>query len=149
MGAVALWRQRGAAMPDGRWTRALLDLAAVAIDRARVVEQIAETRVVAEKEGLRTALLSSRSVKDSRPRDGGSPEPLGRYTRSPSWSSSCACDQLPTTSDRAAVTHPSCTAGRSCDTPPGYAGAVGGPAMLVGCDVTRGLRQPCSSWGSW
>ena len=61
VGAAALWPVQKRGLPDPRWTRALLDLAAVAIDRARLIAEIAATRVVAEKEGLRTALLSSLS----------------------------------------------------------------------------------------
>jgi two-component system sensor histidine kinase KdpD len=47
--------------PDQHWIRTLLELGAVAIDRARLMTEIADTRIVAEKEGLRTALLSSLS----------------------------------------------------------------------------------------
>jgi len=61
VGAAALWPAHRRGLPDPRWTRALLDLAAVAIDRARLIAEIAAARVVAEKEGLRTALLSSLS----------------------------------------------------------------------------------------
>lgn len=61
VGAAALWPAHRRGLPDPRWTRALLDLAAVAIDRARLIAEIAATRVVAAKEGLRTALLSSLS----------------------------------------------------------------------------------------
>ncbi len=61
VGAAALWPAHRRGLPDPRWTRALLDLAAVAIDRARLIAEIAAARVVAAKEGLRTALLSSLS----------------------------------------------------------------------------------------
>ncbi len=63
LGAVALWplASSRAASHDRRWIDALLELGAVAIDRARLIAEVAETRVVAEKEGLRTALLSSLS----------------------------------------------------------------------------------------
>lgn len=61
VGAAALWPTHKRSLPDPRWARALLDLAAVAIDRARLIAEIAAARVVAEKEGLRTALLSSLS----------------------------------------------------------------------------------------
>lgn len=61
VGVAVVWPRRKAALPDARWMRALLDSAAVAIDRARLIAEIAEARVVAEKEGLRTALLSSLS----------------------------------------------------------------------------------------
>lgn len=61
VGAAALWPTHKRGLPDPRWARALLGLAAVAIDRARLIAEIAAARVVAEKEGLRTALLSSLS----------------------------------------------------------------------------------------
>lgn len=61
IGAAAVWPVHKRGLPDSRWTRALLDLAAVAIDRARLIGEIGTARVVAEKEGLRTALLSSLS----------------------------------------------------------------------------------------
>ncbi len=60
LGAVALWTPRGAA-PAPRWIDAMLELGAVAIDRARLIKEVAEASLVAEKEGLRTALLSSLS----------------------------------------------------------------------------------------
>jgi len=47
--------------PDQHWIQTLLELGAVAIDRARLMAEIADTRIIAEKEGLRTALLSSLS----------------------------------------------------------------------------------------
>jgi two-component system sensor histidine kinase KdpD len=61
VGVAAVWAAHKRGLPDSRWTRALLDLAAVAIDRARLIAEIATARMVAEKEGLRTALLSSLS----------------------------------------------------------------------------------------
>jgi two-component system sensor histidine kinase KdpD len=61
VGVAALWPAHRRGLPDPRWTRALLDLAAVAIDRARLIGEITAARVVAAKEGLRTALLSSLS----------------------------------------------------------------------------------------
>jgi two-component system sensor histidine kinase KdpD len=63
LGVVAIWSGPGASgvLPDRQWLEALLELGVVAIDRARLAEEIAEAHVVAEKEGLRTALLSSLS----------------------------------------------------------------------------------------
>lgn len=61
LGVAVVWVDAQQAMPDIRWLRALLELAAVAIDRARLIGEIAETQIVMEKEGLRTALLSSLS----------------------------------------------------------------------------------------
>ncbi|MBS0556349.1 MAG: DUF4118 domain-containing protein [Proteobacteria bacterium] len=61
VGIAVVWPRRKTALPDARWMRALLDSAAVAIDRARLIAEIADARIVAEKEGLRTALLSSLS----------------------------------------------------------------------------------------
>lgn len=60
LGAVALWTPTGEA-PAPRWMDAMLELGAVAIDRARLIKEVAEASLVAEKEGLRTALLSSLS----------------------------------------------------------------------------------------
>ena len=63
LGVVALWpgeNPRDIEI-DRTWLRALLELCAIAIDRARLIGEVAETRVVAEREGLRTALLSSLS----------------------------------------------------------------------------------------
>lgn len=63
LGAVALWPMPGEARfgSDRRSLQALLELGAVAIDRARLAGEVAEATVIAEKEGLRTALLSSLS----------------------------------------------------------------------------------------
>lgn len=63
LGGVAIWPQPDelGVRPDQHWIQTLLGLGAVAIDRARLMEEIADTRVIAEKEGLRTALLSSLS----------------------------------------------------------------------------------------
>jgi two-component system sensor histidine kinase KdpD len=63
IGALAIWP--GANEPkiriDRRWIDAVLELGAIAIDRARLINEVAQTTIVAEKEGLRTALLSSLS----------------------------------------------------------------------------------------
>lgn len=63
LGVVSLWPADGDARirVDRRWIDALLELGAIAIDRARLIGEVAETSIVAEKEGLRTALLSSLS----------------------------------------------------------------------------------------
>lgn len=63
LGGVVIWpmRDEAAVRPDQHWIQTLLELGAVAIDRARLMAEITDTRVVAEKEGLRTALLSSLS----------------------------------------------------------------------------------------
>lgn len=63
LGGVAIWPMpnESAIRPDQNWIQALLELGVVAIDRARLMTEIADTRIVAEKEGLRTALLSSLS----------------------------------------------------------------------------------------
>jgi two-component system sensor histidine kinase KdpD len=63
LGVVALWPGENPREIDAdrTWLRALLELCAIAIDRARLIGEVAETRVVAEREGLRTALLSSLS----------------------------------------------------------------------------------------
>ncbi|MGE0740378.1 MAG: ATP-binding protein [Hyphomonadaceae bacterium] len=60
LGAVALWTPTGEAPAPG-WIDAMLELGAVAIDRARLIKEVAEASLVAEKEGLRTSLLSSLS----------------------------------------------------------------------------------------
>jgi two-component system sensor histidine kinase KdpD len=63
VGAVAVWPSLGDAKVrlDRRWLDAMLELGAIAIDRARLISEVAEATIVAEKEGLRTALLSSLS----------------------------------------------------------------------------------------
>lgn len=63
LGAVAIWTAEGARTitPDQRWIEAVLELGAVAIDRARLIAEVADATIVMEKEGLRTALLSSLS----------------------------------------------------------------------------------------
>lgn len=61
VGVAMVWPAHRNELPEPRWTRALLHLAAVAIDRARLIAEITEAHVVAQKEGLRTALLSSLS----------------------------------------------------------------------------------------
>lgn len=63
LGCVAIWLEEDNRQtpPDRRWIEAVLELGAVAIDRARLISEVAEATIVAEKEGLRTALLSSLS----------------------------------------------------------------------------------------
>lgn len=63
LGCVAIWIGPAdqAAPPDRRWIEAVMELGAVAIDRARLITEVAQATIVAEKEGLRTALLSSLS----------------------------------------------------------------------------------------
>jgi two-component system sensor histidine kinase KdpD len=61
LGRAAIWTPTGTARPDLRWVETLLELGAVAIDRAHLIAEVAEAKVIAEKEGLRTALLSSLS----------------------------------------------------------------------------------------
>ncbi len=46
---------------DRHWIDAILQLGAIALDRAALASEISEAKLVAEKEGLRTALLSSLS----------------------------------------------------------------------------------------
>lgn len=63
IGGVVIWPlpDEPVVRPDQHWIQILLELGAVAIDRARLMAEIADTRIIAEKEGLRTALLSSLS----------------------------------------------------------------------------------------
>lgn len=60
LGAAVVW-PGGKSGPDRRWLAALLELGAVAIDRARLINEVTERTIIAEREGLRTALLSSLS----------------------------------------------------------------------------------------
>jgi K+-sensing histidine kinase KdpD len=62
VGTAAVWfsgRRTGAA--EQHWIDAILQLGAIALDRAALAAEISEAKLVAEKEGLRTALLSSLS----------------------------------------------------------------------------------------
>lgn len=63
LGGVTIWplQSESDLLPDQHWIQTLIELGAVAIDRTRLMAEIADTRIVAEKEGLRTALLSSLS----------------------------------------------------------------------------------------
>ena len=62
VGHASIWSQK---LPlneaDRDWVEALLQLGAIALDRAALAAEISEARLVAEREGLRTALLSSLS----------------------------------------------------------------------------------------
>ena len=60
IGAAALWG-KVSEDPDKMWTQAMLELGAAAIERDRLMAQVAQAELVAEREGLRTALLSSLS----------------------------------------------------------------------------------------
>lgn len=60
IGAAALWGE-ASNDTDQMWTQAMLDLGAAAIERDRLMAQVAQAELVAEREGLRTALLSSLS----------------------------------------------------------------------------------------
>jgi two-component system, OmpR family, sensor histidine kinase KdpD len=63
VGLAAIWGDEGrvAASDADDWLEALLQLGAIALDRAGLAEDISKARLVAEREGLRTALLSSLS----------------------------------------------------------------------------------------
>lgn len=63
VGLAAIWvdESRVAAPDADDWLEALLQLGAIALDRAGLAEDISKARLVAEREGLRTALLSSLS----------------------------------------------------------------------------------------
>lgn len=63
VGLAAIWvdRSKAATPAASDWLEALLQLGAIALDRARLAEDISEARLVAEREGLRTTLLSSLS----------------------------------------------------------------------------------------
>ncbi len=61
IGLAAIWTDPGASDDADQWLAALLQLGAIALDRARLAEEISEARMVAEREGLRTTLLSSLS----------------------------------------------------------------------------------------
>jgi two-component system sensor histidine kinase KdpD len=62
VGTAAVWLGNGAVgAAEQHWIEAILQLGAIALDRAVLAEEIAEAKFVAEKEGLRTALLSSLS----------------------------------------------------------------------------------------
>lgn len=61
LATAVVWQSEPAAEHSEQWMAALLQLGAIAFDRARLSEEISEARMVAEREGLRTALLSSLS----------------------------------------------------------------------------------------
>jgi K+-sensing histidine kinase KdpD len=55
------WSDRPMNAADRQWIEALIQLGAIALDRATLATEISDARLVAEREGLRTALLSSLS----------------------------------------------------------------------------------------
>jgi two-component system sensor histidine kinase KdpD len=63
VGLAAIWidGSKAATPAASDWLEALLQLGAIALDRARLAEDISEARLVADREGLRTTLLSSLS----------------------------------------------------------------------------------------
>ncbi len=62
VGLVAMWGERKVATPPvSDWLEALLQLGAIAFDRTTLAEDVSEARLIADREGLRTALLSSLS----------------------------------------------------------------------------------------
>ena len=61
VGLVVIWEDGEGGDHAEQWMAALLQLGAIALDRARLAEEISEARMVAEREGLRTVLLSSLS----------------------------------------------------------------------------------------
>lgn len=57
-----MWPDRKAETPaESDWLEALLQLGAIAFDRTTLAEDVSEARLIADREGLRTALLSSLS----------------------------------------------------------------------------------------
>lgn len=61
VGAAAIWFDGAVCAVEQPWIDAILQLGAIALDRAALAEEMTEAKLVAEKEGLRTALLSSLS----------------------------------------------------------------------------------------
>jgi two-component system sensor histidine kinase KdpD len=62
IGTAAIWSgEQRAGATEQHWIDAILQLGAIALDRAALAGEISEAKLVAEKEGLRTALLSSLS----------------------------------------------------------------------------------------
>jgi two-component system sensor histidine kinase KdpD len=63
VGLAAIWVDENSAATAHAddWLEALLQLGAISLDRAGLAEDISKARLVAEREGLRTALLSSLS----------------------------------------------------------------------------------------
>jgi two-component system sensor histidine kinase KdpD len=62
VGTAAIWSGgRPVGATEQHWIDAILQLGAIALDRAALAAEISEAKIVAEKEALRTALLSSLS----------------------------------------------------------------------------------------
>jgi two-component system, OmpR family, sensor histidine kinase KdpD len=62
VGLVAMWADQKVETPAARdWLEALLQLGTIAFDRTTLAEDVSEARLIADREGLRTALLSSLS----------------------------------------------------------------------------------------
>ncbi len=62
VGTAAIWPSvHRISATERHWIDAILQLGAIALDRAALAAEISEAKLVAEKEGLRTALLSSLS----------------------------------------------------------------------------------------
>jgi two-component system sensor histidine kinase KdpD len=62
VGLVAIWADGKIETPAATdWLEALLQLGAIAFDRTTLAEDVSEARIIADREGLRTALLSSLS----------------------------------------------------------------------------------------
>src|SRR3569623_16324 len=63
VGLAAMWAGDGKAAPPeaSEWLEGVLQLGAIALDRASLAEDVSKAVLVAEREGLRTALLSSLS----------------------------------------------------------------------------------------
>jgi two-component system sensor histidine kinase KdpD len=62
VGLAAIWADRDIATPAASdWLEALLQLGAIAFDRTILAEDMSEARLVADREALRTTLLSSLS----------------------------------------------------------------------------------------
>lgn len=61
VGLIVVWAPTDIDAHAESWMAALLQLGAIALDRASLSEEVSSARLVAEREGLRTALLSSLS----------------------------------------------------------------------------------------
>ena len=62
VGTAAVWTAGDdAGVADAPWIDAILQLGSIALDRAALAAEVSDAKLIAEKEGLRTALLSSLS----------------------------------------------------------------------------------------